>query len=117
MAEEKDNMEQEKRVESSSVDDSIPPPGNEETMAQNIQDSRVHPAEQLTLAKTNQSEAEPEYPTLKKLIPNVIALYLAIFLVSLVYHKSHSVRLHKVMSNEKRIGPHNHRNRYSNNHR
>ena len=40
--------------------------------------------EKLTSAKTNQSEAEPEYPTLKKLIPTVIALYLAFFLVALV---------------------------------
>ena len=110
-------MEQEKTLDSSSVDDSIPPPGNPETMAENIHESRVQAAEQLTLAKTNQSEAEPEYPTLKKLIPNVIALYLAIFLISLVYNKSHPVRFHKVMADEKRIGPHNHRNRDSNNHR
>lgn len=54
-------------------------------MAENIQESRVEADEELTHAKTNQSEAEPEYPTLKKLIPSVIALYLAFFLVSLVY--------------------------------
>lgn len=52
-------------------------------MAENIQESRVEADEELTHAKTNQSEAEPEYPTLKKLIPSVIALYLAFFLVSL----------------------------------
>lgn len=67
-----------------SVDSSIPAPGNPETMAENIQESRVEADEELTHAKTNQSEAEPEYPTLKKLIPSVIALYLAFFLVSLV---------------------------------
>lgn len=81
---EKHKMEVEKTIESPSLDPSIPPPGNEETMAENIQDSRVEPAEELTHAKTNQSEAEPEYPTLSKLIPTVAALYLAFFLVSLV---------------------------------
>lgn len=79
MAEEKERTKAEK-----TVDLSIPPPGNEEAMAENIQDSRVQAAEELTHAKTNQSEAEPEYPTLKKLIPTVTALYLAFFLVSLV---------------------------------
>lgn len=84
MAEEKDKMETEKASDHSSVDSSIiPPPGNQETMAENIQESRVEAAEALTHAKTNQSEAEPEYPTLKKLIPSVIALYLAFFLVAL----------------------------------
>ncbi len=88
MAEEKDHMEAGKRVDTSSLDYSIPPPGNPETMAENIQESQVDAAEALTLAKTNQSEAEPEYPTLKKLIPSVIALYLAFFLVALVYSSS-----------------------------
>ncbi len=88
MAEEKDHMEAGKRVDTSSLDYSIPPPRNPETMAENIQESQVDAAEGLTLAKTNQSEAEPEYPTLKKLIPSVIALYLAFFLVALVYSSS-----------------------------
>lgn len=79
-------MEPEKMLETSSLDSSIPPPGNPETMAENIQESQVEAAEGLTHTKTNQSEAEPEYPTLKKLIPTVIALYLAFFLVSLVCH-------------------------------
>lgn len=72
-----------KTLDTESDDSSIPPPGNEETMAENIQESRVEAAEELTHAKTNQSEAEPEYPSRKKLIPTVIALYLAFFLVAL----------------------------------
>ncbi len=82
--EEKSNMEPAKDIETSSVDSSRPPPGDQETVAENIQQSRLEAAEQLTHAKTNQSEAEPVYPTLKKLIPTTIALYLAIFLVALV---------------------------------
>ena len=73
-----------KTVDTSAVDSPIPPPGNQEAVAETIQASRVEAAEELTHAKTNQSDAEPEYPTLKKLIPTVIALYLAAFLVSLV---------------------------------
>ena len=65
------------------MEPAIPYPENQEAMAENIQESRVEAAE-LTRAKTNQSEAEPEYPTLKKLIPSAIALYLAFFLVALV---------------------------------
>ncbi|CAD6572800.1 MAG: hypothetical protein ASARMPREDX12_005450 [Alectoria sarmentosa] len=64
------------------MEPAIPYPENQEAMAENIQESRVEAAE-LTRAKTNQSEAEPEYPTLKKLIPSAIALYLAFFLVAL----------------------------------
>lgn len=93
MAEEKVNMEPEKTSQTSSLDSSIPPPGNQEAMAENIQESRVEAAEALTQAKTNQSEAEPEYPTLKKLIPSVIALYLAFFLVALVRRTSPSASL------------------------
>ena len=86
MVEEKDNMEPEKAAKSPSLHSSIPPPGHEETLAENIHHSQIETTEVLTNAKTNQSEAEPEYPTLKKLIPTVIALYLAFFLVSLVCH-------------------------------
>lgn len=53
-------------------------------MAKNMHVGRVETAEQLAHAKTNQSEAEPEYPTLDKVIPSVIAIYLAMFLVALV---------------------------------
>ena len=73
-------------VETSSLNSSTPPPGHEETMAENIQQSHVDATDELQHAKTNQSEKEPEYPTLKKLIPTVIALYLAFFLVALVRH-------------------------------
>lgn len=105
-------MEPEKTVETSSVDSSIPYPENPEAMAENIQESRVEAAEELTHAKTNQSEAEPEYPTLKKLIPSAIALYLAFFLVALV--DSHPVPYQTLLMLS---GPHNHRNRYSYHHR
>ena len=83
ITEDKHSMEAEKSIDTSSDQSSIPPPGNEETMAENIQ-AQQQTTDQLTHAKTNQSEAEPEYPTLKKLIPSVIALYLAFFLVALV---------------------------------
>ena len=86
-------MEPAKDVETSSMESSRPPPGDQETMAENIQQSQVDAAEHLTHAKTNQSEAEPEYPTLKKLIPSVIALYLAFFLVALVCTSSISAHL------------------------
>ena len=86
MVEEKDNMEPAKAVKSPSLHSSLPPPGHEETTAENIHQSQIETTEALTDTKTNQSEAEPEYPTLKKLIPSVIALYLAFFLVSLVCH-------------------------------
>ena len=86
MIEEKNDMEIAKAVKSPSLHSSIPPPGNEETMAENIHQSHIETTEALTNAKTSQSEAEPEYPTLKKLIPTVIALYLAFFLVALVCH-------------------------------
>lgn len=86
MVEDKDNMEPGKAVESPSLHSSLPPPGHEETLADNIHQSRIETSEALTNAKTNQSEAEPEYPSLKKLIPTVIALYLAFFLVALVWH-------------------------------
>ena len=58
-------------------------------MAENIQQSHIEANQSLTHAKTNQSEAEPEYPTLKKLIPTVVALYLAFFLVALVCTRAH----------------------------
>ena len=91
MAEEKNNNRgPAKTVETSSVDSSKPPPGNEETMMGNIKESQLEATEDLTHAKTNQSEAEPQYPTLKKLIPTVIALYLAFFLVALVCGIPHS---------------------------
>ena len=84
MAQEKSDMEPAKPVATSSVESPIPPPGDQETITENIKESQIEAAEGLTHAKTNQSEAEPEYPSLKKLIPTVIALYLAFFLVSLV---------------------------------
>ena len=84
VTEDKHSIETEKSKDTSSEQSSIPPPGNEETMAENIQAPQLETTDKLTLAKTNQSEAEPEYPTLKKLIPSVIALYLAFFLVALV---------------------------------
>ena len=99
----KDSMETEKSVDTSSDQSSIPPPGNEETMAENIQASQLETTDQLTHAKTNQSEAEPEYPTIKKLIPSVIALYLAFFLVALVANIS-NLHLHvrlQSMANQK----------------
>lgn len=83
MAEEKKDMEPARAIDTSSLDSSRPPPGNQETMAENIHQSQAEANGELTHAKTNQSEAEPEYPTLKKLIPTVIALYLAFFLVAL----------------------------------
>ena len=95
MAEEKknnNNGEPAKTVETSSIDSSKPPPGNEETMLGNLKESHLEAAEDLTHAKTNQSEAEPQYPTLKKLIPTVIALYLAFFLVALVCSILHSTK-------------------------
>lgn len=95
MAEGKDDRESEKTIDTLSVDSSIPPTGNPETMTENIQKSRIEADEELTHAKTNQSEAEPEYPTLKKLIPSVIALYLAFFLVALVYNPFSSPPLHR----------------------
>lgn len=108
-------MEPAKEVETSSVESSRPPPGDQETVAENIKQSQVEAAEGLAHAKTNQSEAEPEYPTLKKLIPSVIALYLAFFLVALVciisLGPSYNVKPNR------RTGPHNHRNCYSYNHR
>ena len=105
-------MEPAKEVETSSVESSRPPPADQETVAENIKHSQVEAAEGLTHAKTNQSEAEPEYPTLKKLIPSVIALYLAFFLVALVcIGPSYNVK------SNRRTGPHNHRNCYSYNHR
>lgn len=84
MAKEENNMGQAKGVETSSIDSFRPPPGDQETMTENTKQSQVEAAEALTQSKTNQSEAEPEYPSRKKLIPTVIALYLAIFLVALV---------------------------------
>ena len=88
MAHERDDMDSEKMADTSSLDSSIPPPANQETIAANIQESKVEEAEDLTHTKTTQSEAEPEYPTRKKLIPSVIALYLAFFLVALVCYTS-----------------------------
>ena len=82
------SMQSEKGVETASLHSSIPPPGHQETMAENIQQSQVDATDPLQQAKTNQSEKEPEYPTLKKLIPTVIALYLAFFLVALVRDSS-----------------------------
>ena len=92
---ERDKMDSEKTVETSS-DSAMPYPENFEAMAENIQESRVEAAQDLlhaktNRAKTNQSEAEPEYPTLKKLIPSAIALYLAFFLVALVIILIHVV--------------------------
>lgn len=84
MAEEEKNMEQAKAVETSSIGSSRPPPGDQETVTGNMKQSQIEAAEGLTQSKTNQSEAEPEYPSTKKLIPTVIALYLAFFLVALV---------------------------------
>lgn len=81
-------MDSEKMTDTPTDDSSIPPPGNEETMATNIQESQVEAAEDLSHIKTNQSEAEPEYPSTKKLIPSLVALYLAFFLVALVCHTS-----------------------------
>ena len=86
MIEEKDSMEAATAVKSPSLHSSLPPPGHEDTLAGNIHQSQIETTEALTNAKTNRSEAEPEYPTLKKLIPTVIALYLAFFLVALVCH-------------------------------
>ena len=88
MAQEKDNIDTEKMTDTSSLNSSISPPANQETIAANIQKAQGEAAEDLTHTKTNQSEAEPEYPTRKKLIPSVIALYLAFFLVALVYYTS-----------------------------
>ena len=110
MTQEKDNMDSAKTPKTSS----IPPPGHEETMAENIQQSQIEADEGLTHAKTNQSEAEPEYPTRKKLIPTVIALYLSFFLVALVCHTS-PARLYTVKTNGS-SGPYNHRNRHPYNH-
>lgn len=89
-------MEPAKAEEKSSIDSFRPPPADQEAMAVNIQQSQVEAAEELTHAKTNRSEAEPEYPTLKKLIPTVIALYLAFFLVALVrdYFLNPPIRIH-----------------------
>ena len=84
MDQEKINMKPAKAIDTSSIDSSRPPPGHGKTMAENIQQSHMEANQSLTHAKTNQSEAEPEYPALKKLIPTVIALYLAFFLVALV---------------------------------
>lgn len=89
MAQEKDYTDPEKMTDTSSLDSSIPPPANQDTIAANIQEAQVEAAEEdLTHTKTNQSEAEPEYPTRKKLIPSVIALYLTFFLVALVPYTS-----------------------------
>ena len=92
--EDKHSMETEKSIDTSSDQSSIPPPGNEETMAENMQAQQLETPDELTHAKTNQSEAEPEYPTLKKLIPSVIALYLAFFLVALVGNILLNLHLH-----------------------
>lgn len=115
MAQEVGNVDSEKMTDTSSLDSSIPPPANQETIAANIQQSKVEADEDLTHTKTNQSEAEPEYPTRKKLIPSVIALYLAFFLVALVCCTSLNTPL-EVMADQS-LGPHNHRNRYTYNHR
>lgn len=93
MAEEKNSMGQAKAVETSSIHSSRPPPGDQETMTENIKQSHIEAAEGLTQSKTNQSDAEPEYPSRKKLIPTVIALYLAFFLVALVFHTNLSAPL------------------------
>ena len=85
MIEEKNNStEPADAIKSPSLHSSLPPPGHEETLAGNVHQSQVETTQALTNTKTNQSDAEPEYPTLKKLIPTVIALYLAFLLVSLV---------------------------------
>ena len=94
VTEDKHSMETKESVDTSSDQSSIPPPGNEETMAENIQARQLETTDELTHAKTNQSEAEPEYPTLKKLIPSVIALYLAFFLVALVGNILLNLHLH-----------------------
>ena len=85
----KDSMQSEKDVDTSSLHSSTPPPpGHQETMAENIQQSRIDATDPLQQTKTAQSNKEPEYPTRKKLIPTVIALYLAFFLVALVRDSS-----------------------------
>lgn len=106
------NMEQAKAVETSSIHSSRAPRGDQETVTENIKQSQIEAAEGLTPSKTNQSEAEPEYPSRKKLIPTVIALYLAFFLVALVCYIS---LRDKAKSNQK-IGPHNHCDRHPYNH-
>ena len=79
------SMQSEKGVDTSSLHSSTPPPpGHQETMAENIQQSQIDATDPLEHAKTSQSNKEPEYPSRKKLIPTVIALYLAFFLVALV---------------------------------
>ena len=94
MAEEKKDMGPAEGVDTSSLDSSRPPPGNQEAMAENIHQSQVEANEELTHTKTSQSEVEPVYPNLRKLVPTVIALYLAFFLVALVCHLPPSTPLH-----------------------
>ena len=66
----------------------MPPPTNPETAVEktitSIQSSKDEDGEEAAKVHTHDSNAEPEYPTLKKLIPLMAALYIAFFLVALV---------------------------------
>ncbi|KAK4695071.1 MFS transporter, DHA2 family, glioxin efflux transporter, partial [Lecanoromycetidae sp. Uapishka_2] len=65
---------------------STPPPANTETMAEKLPPSLSSEPEELSKVPTNKlekHETEPEYPSLRRLIPSVAAIYMAFFLVAL----------------------------------
>lgn len=75
----------EKRVEASL--DPIPPPAHPETMPEKTASPSSEDAQELEMKKktTKDDLPEPEYPSMAKVIPIVVALYSAFFLVALVH--------------------------------
>ncbi len=75
----------EKKVEASL--DSIPPPANPETMPEKTASPSSEDAQELEMKKQTMKDdlPEPEYPSMAKVIPIVVALYSAFFLVALVH--------------------------------
>lgn len=66
---------------------SIPPPVNPETMAEKLPALQSSDSEELSKVPTNElekQETEPEYPSMRRVVPIVAALYMSFFLVALV---------------------------------
>ena len=63
----------------------LPPPTNPEAMPEKIQSLERVNSQQLQKKAINESDTpDPEYPTTRRVIPIVVSLYMAFFLVGLV---------------------------------
>ena len=99
---------------------SVSPPANQDTMVEKLpshRDAEIQSRSSMERARekpADKSNDEPEYPSIKRVIPIVAALYMAFFLVALV---SPPQPPNSTNRTNLAVGPHNHCNGHPSNNR